>query len=183
MTAPVARVRILGAESTGKTTLAADLAAAYQTVWNPEFGRPYTELGREPGTAWTSAEFTHIARLQCWYEDALAEQATGVLVCDTDALTTAVFHEVYLGHPTHAFDNLLERRYELTLVCALDVPWRHDGVREFEAQRLAMHERYVAEAQASGRPWLLVEGTREVRLATARAALDEVLAAGVNVGG
>ncbi len=178
MTAPVARVRILGAESTGKTTLAADLAAAYGTVWNPEFGRPYTELGREAGAPWTSAEFTHIARLQCWYEDALAAQATGVLVCDTDAFTTAVFHEVYLGQPTRAFDDLLVRRYELTLVCALDVPWRHDGVREFEAQRRAMHDRYLAEAEASGRPWLLVEGDRETRLAAARAALDQVLAAG-----
>ncbi len=179
MTAPVARVRILGAESTGKTTLAADLAAAYRTVWNPEFGRPYTELGREAGSAWTSAEFTHIARLQCWYEDALAAQATRMLVCDTDAFTTAVFHEVYLGHPTHAFDDLLERRYELTVVCGLDVPWRHDGLREFEAQRLAMHERYLAEAAASGLPWLLVEGTREARVASARAALDEVLTAGI----
>jgi HTH-type transcriptional regulator, transcriptional repressor of NAD biosynthesis genes len=175
MTAAVARIRLLGAESTGKTTLAQDLAAAYGSLWNPEVGRPYTEIGRAPEAAWTSAEFTHIARLQCWYEDVLAEQATGVLFCDTDAFTTAVFHEVYLGHPTTAFDDLLDRPYDLTIVCGLDVPWRHDGIREFEAHRRDMHDRYVAHAQASGHPWLLVEGGPETRLSTAQAAVDVML--------
>jgi HTH-type transcriptional repressor of NAD biosynthesis genes len=171
----VARVRLLGAESTGKSTLAEQLAVTYGTLWNPEFGRPYTELGRKPGQPWTSAEFTHIARLQCWYEDVLAPQSTGFLFCDTDAFTTAVFHEVYLGAPADGFDDLLERAYALTIVCGLDVPWRHDGLREFETQRRAMHERYVEHAEQSGRPWLVVEGDRETRLATARTAIDLLL--------
>ena len=47
----------------------------YDTVWNPEFGRPYTEIGRDPDAPWTSDEFTHIARIQCWYEDCLARSA------------------------------------------------------------------------------------------------------------
>jgi hypothetical protein len=38
-----------------------------------------------------------------------------------------------------------------------------------------MHERYVEHAGASGRPWLLVEGSREDRLAAARAAVDALL--------
>jgi len=176
--ATVKRVLLLGAESTGKTTLACDLAGAYETLWNPEYGRPYTELGREPGAPWTTGEFTHIARIQCWYEDFLAGYARRVLFCDTDAFTTAVFHEVYLGTPTSAFAALVERSYDLTLVCGLDVPWAHDGIREFEAQRGAMHERYLEHARTGGRPWLLVEGPREVRLAAARVAVDAVLAAG-----
>src|SRR6476646_5673524 len=118
------RIRLLGAESTGKTTLARALAAAYDTVWNPEYGRPYTEVGRDHDAPWTSEEFTHIARIQCWYEDALAGSARELLFCDTDAFTTALFHEVYLGSPTHAFDDLVARRYDLFVVCGLDVPWR-----------------------------------------------------------
>jgi NadR type nicotinamide-nucleotide adenylyltransferase len=169
-------VRLLGAESTGKTTLARDLAAAYATVWNPEYGRPYTEIGRDPGAPWTSAEFTHIARLTCWYEDFLATLADAVLFCDTDAFTTSVFHEVYLGRPTAAFGDLTERPYDLTVVCGLDVPWSHDGIREFEEQRHWMHERYVGHARASGRPWLVVEGPHGQRLAEARAAVDRMLA-------
>ncbi len=171
------RVCLLGAESTGKTTLARALANEFGTVWNPEYGRPYTELGRDPKAPWTGAEFTHIARIQCWYEDCLAGSARRVLFCDTDAFTTALFHEVYLGSPTHAFDELVASRYDLFLVCGLDVPWRHDGIREFEEQRQWMHDRYVERARTSGTPWLLLEGSLEARLSESRVAVDRLLAA------
>ena len=98
-----------------------------------------------------------------------------MLFVDTDAFTTAVFHEVYLGRPTSAFAELAARRYDLFVVCGLDVPWRHDGIREFDEQRRTMHERYVARAVGSGSPWVLVEGPLEARLATAAAAVDGVL--------
>jgi NadR type nicotinamide-nucleotide adenylyltransferase len=174
----IKRVCLLGAESTGKTTLAAALAERFRTVWNPEYGRPYTQIGRPPDAPWTSWEFTHIARIQCWYEDFLAGLARRVLFTDTDAFTTAVFHEVYLGTPATAFDELARRPYDLFLVCGLDAPWRHDGVREFEAQRRWMHERYVERAEASGSPWLLVEGPVEQRLDAAAGAVERVLADG-----
>ena len=168
----VKRICLLGAESTGKTTLARSLALAYGVAWNPEYGRPYTELGRDPASSWTSDEFTRIARIQCWYEDVLAASTRRLLFCDTDAFTTALFHEVYLGEPTRAFDDLVHRPYDLFVVCGLDVPWRHDGIREFEEQRHWMHECYVERATSSDAPWLVVEGAHEKRLAQARAAVD-----------
>jgi NadR type nicotinamide-nucleotide adenylyltransferase len=173
----VTRVRLLGAESTGKTTLARALAESYGTLWNPEYGRPYTEIGRDPAAPWTTEEFTHIARIHCWYEDFLAGYATRVLFCDTDAFTTALFHEVYLGVPTASFPELVGRPYDLTLVCGLDVPWAHDGIREFEVEREEMHRCYVEHARASGRPWLVVEGPPATRLAMARTAVDALLGA------
>ena len=177
MAAPVKRVCLLGAESTGKTRLAAALADAFGTLVNPEYGRPYTEVGRDPGTPWTSAEFVHIARIHCWYEDFLADDARGVLFCDTDAFTTAVFHEVYLETEATGFDDLVARDYDLFVVCGLDVPWRGDGIREFEVKRRWMHDRYIERARAGGRPWLLVEGGRDLRLAAARPAVDDLLGA------
>ncbi len=177
MAQPVSRTRILGAESTGKTTLARELAHAFDTVWNPEYGRPYTQLGRPDGAPWTSWEFTHIARIQCWYEDALAELAHRVLFCDTDALTTAIFHELYLGEPATAFPELVARPYALTIVCGLDVPWSHDGIREFDRQRRQMHDRFLEAAAASGAPWLLVEGSLEERIDTAGQAVRQLLEA------
>ena len=60
-------------------------------------------------------------------------------------------------------------------VCGLDVPWRHDGIREFEDQRRAMHERYVEHARASGSPWVLVEGPLDGRLEAVAEALDPLL--------
>jgi HTH-type transcriptional repressor of NAD biosynthesis genes len=175
MGVPVKRVCLLGAESTGKTTLARTLAEAYGTLWNPEYGRPYTEIGRPRGAPWTSWEFTHIARIQCWYEDFLAGSCARVLFCDTDAFTTAVFNEVYLGSPARDFEELVARHYDAYLVCGLDVPFAHDGVREFEERRRAMHERYVEQARRSGAPWTIVEGTVPERVDTARTIVDAVL--------
>jgi HTH-type transcriptional regulator, transcriptional repressor of NAD biosynthesis genes len=171
----VKRVCLLGAESTGKSTLAQALAERFGTLWNPEYGRPYTLVGRPPDTPWTSWEFTHIARIHCWYEDFLATLAQRVLFSDTDAFTTAVFHEVYLGTPATGFEDLLARPYDLFVVCGLDVPWRHDGIREFEEQRRSMHERYLARARESGRPWLLAEGTLARRLEEVGEAVERVL--------
>jgi HTH-type transcriptional repressor of NAD biosynthesis genes len=173
----VKRVCVLGAESTGKSTLAEALAARFETLWNPEYGRPYTQLGRPPGAPWTSWEFTHIARVHCWYEDFLATLANRVLFSDTDAFTTAVFHEVYLGAPATGFPELVERRYDLFVVCGLDVPWRHDGIREFEAQRLWMQERYLERVRSSGSRWVLAEGSLDVRLELVAREVEDVLAA------
>ena len=174
--ADVKRVCLLGAESTGKSTLARALASRYETVWNPEYGRPYTLIGRPRDAPWTSGEFTHIARIHCWYEDFLAGLANRVLFSDTDAFTTAVFHEVYLGTPATGFEELVARRYDLLVVCGLDVPWRHDGVREFEQQRRWMHERYVEHARGTGSPWVLAEGPPVQRLRTVGEAVEAVLA-------
>lgn len=174
--AEVKRVVVLGAESTGKTTLTRSLAEAFGTLWNPEYGRHYTEIGRPDEAPWTSWEFTHIARMHCWYEDFLAAYATGVLFCDTDAFTTAVFHQTYLGRPTDEFADLAERTYDLTIVCGLDVPWAHDGFREFEKQREWMHERFLERARASGRPWLVAEGSPPARVASASEAVRALLA-------
>ena len=169
------RVCLLGAESTGKTTLAAALASEYETLWNPEYGRVYTEVGRERGAPWESWEFTHIARVHCWYEDFLATVAPRVLFCDTDAFTTAVFHEAYLGSAASGFEELADRRYDLYLVCGLDVPFTHDGVRDLEQQRQWMQDCLLTHAGESGSPWLLLEGPIEVRLAAARKAVDTLL--------
>ena len=175
MTGTARRVCLLGAESTGKTTLAAALAKHYDTLWNPEYGRVYSDVGRERGAPWKSWEFAHIAHVHCWYEDFLAPLARRVLFCDTDAFTTKLFHQVYLDAPTAAFDDLAARSYDLYLVCGIDVPWRHDGVREFDAQREWMHERYLERAQESGSPWLLLEGPHEARLAASCASIDLLL--------
>jgi HTH-type transcriptional regulator, transcriptional repressor of NAD biosynthesis genes len=173
----VLRVCLLGAESTGKTTLARLLAAAYETVWNPEYGRPYTEIGRPDGALWTSWEFTHIARIQCWYEDFLADLANRVLFCDTDAQTTAVFHETYLGTAATDFAAEAARLYDLYVVCGIDVPWERDAIREFATERRRMHEVYLAYAEATGRPWLHATGGRDERLSAVGTAVDRLLAA------
>src|SRR4051812_25881583 len=89
------RVVLVGAESTGKTTLARLLAAHYQTAWVPEYGRPYWDgLLTSTSAAYTTEDFVHIAVTQQRMEDMLARHANRVLICDTDAFTTWLWHEL-----------------------------------------------------------------------------------------
>lgn len=93
----VKRVVVIGAESTGTTTLSIALAEHYQTTWVPEFGRLYTEARRPRGELWRSDEFTFIAVEQARMEDALARLAKKVVISDTDPFATTIWHERYMG--------------------------------------------------------------------------------------
>jgi NadR type nicotinamide-nucleotide adenylyltransferase len=174
----VLRVCVLGAESTGKTTLAAGLAEHYRTLWVPEYGAQYHHIGRgDPYRPWTSDEFVHIARIRDWFEAFLAGYANLVLFCDTDTFVTAVFHEVYLGQRNAELESMVEpKRYALYLLCDVETPFHRDrlGLRREDA-RDAMHERYLEYVRASGVPWVEVRGAHDERMRAACAVVDELL--------
>ena len=174
----VARVCIIGAESTGKTTLAAALAEHYRTLWVPEYGAPYHHVGRgDPHRPWTPDEFIHIARIREWLEEFLAGYANGALVCDTDTFVTAVFYEVYLGTRSEELEREARASsYALYVLCDVDTPFHLDklGLRREDARR-KMHERYAAYVRSTGCPWIEVSGPHEQRMALATAAIDGLL--------
>ncbi len=166
------RIVLVGAESTGKSTLASALAAELATVWVPEYGRFYWEGRRHLSVQdWSTAEFRRIARGQHQLADDLARCATnGVVVLDTDALVTAVWHERYLGRSDSELDALAAaRRADHYLVCAPDFDWVQDGTRESREHRESMHEATLERVRTSGSPWTVLTGTPDERLAVARA--------------
>jgi len=79
------RVAITGPESTGKTNLAAWLANIYKTVWVPEYAREYLEKN---GPDYALEDVVAIAKEQLARENAAAENARKILICDTDLLVT-----------------------------------------------------------------------------------------------
>jgi HTH-type transcriptional repressor of NAD biosynthesis genes len=174
----VKRVCILGAESTGKTTLTLELAKRYRTIWVTEYGREYSELhGKKLGDAWSTWEFRHIAEVQAEREDRLAQRANGVLFCDTDLFTTACFHEAYLGCKDAELERLARsRRYDLYLLCGLDVPFVQDGWRDDGPHRAAMDSAYRTFLEESEAPWVDLRGPYDDRLGRAVAAVDALLA-------
>jgi len=174
----VLRVCVLGAESTGKTTIAAALADHYSTLWVPEYGAPYHHVGRgDPYKPWTSGEFVHIARIRDWLEEFLAGYASRVLFCDTDTFVTCVFHQVYLGESSDELAAMVEpQRYALHLLCDVHTPFHPDrlGLRREDA-RLEMHRRYVEHLEGSGVAWIELRGDHDERLRSATAAVDALL--------
>jgi HTH-type transcriptional repressor of NAD biosynthesis genes len=170
----VKRVSIVGAESTGSTTLARSLAAAYDTIWVPEYGRDYTVEKFTIGTGdrWLPSDFLRIAFEQSALEDRMAREApVAIMFCDTDSLATALWEEVYLGSSSDAVWHAVDAHgapYALYLLTDhVGVPWEQDGLRLGDETRAAMTARFEEVLSARGLPWLKVSGTRSARLSQA----------------
>ena len=166
----VRRIAILGAESSGKSTLSGALARRYSTVWVPEYLREFVDTqGRVP----FEADQFGIACTQLAREDAAAVQATEFLFCDTTPLMTALYSRVYWGRVDAQLERLAARHdYALTLVTAPDTPWVADGLmRESEEVRQRVFAMLVAELDARGVRFVLVEGDLPHRLRQVEAAL------------
>jgi HTH-type transcriptional regulator, transcriptional repressor of NAD biosynthesis genes len=185
------RAVIVGAESTGKTTLAAALAARLRergaawtaTRWVAEYGREYTanklavrralHPERQPQLEdlqqlrWESAEFMTIADRQRQWESEAARHSAPVLICDTDVFATGIWHERYLGHRSAAIEALARSSGPGTCYILSkwrDVPFQQDGLRDGEHVRQWMHERFVARLDEQQAPWILVSGTLQERV-------------------
>ena len=177
--AMVPRVCVIGAESTGSTTLAQALAEHYQTVWAPEFGRTHTEGRRylPPDTRWTSREFLFIAETQNRFEDELACIANRILICDTDSFATCIWEERYLGcQSPEVVSAAGGRRMDLYLLTDVNIPFVQDGIRDGEHIRTAMHSRFIEELTRLDKPYLIASGAHEFRLALAIEECDKVMA-------
>ena len=195
----VRRVVLIGAESTGKTTLARMLAERFDTVWVEEFGREYwqtklMEAGPPSATksaeereaelaargsvlAWASEEFRQIAAEQQRREDAMARVANRVLICDTNAFATGTWHERYLGYRDEGVDEIGRRgRVDLYLLAYPDFPFVQDGWRDGESVRDGMHAHFARQLAALPTPVVHLRGPLDARLAEATAAIRALLA-------
>ena len=115
------RIAILGPESAGKTTLAQELATAFQTVWVPEYSRKYIEtLGR----AYTREDILFSIREQCKEEDHLMLKANAILFADTDPIIAKVWMEDVFQESNTELDSLIaDRAYDLYLLLFPDLPF------------------------------------------------------------
>ena len=174
------RVCVVGAESTGKTTLSGDLAAHYGTCWVPEYGREYSglKLAAGGGYDFRSEEFAHIAAQQCETEDEAARRANKILICDTDAFATSVWHRRYMGARSPEVEAIAarHRRPDLYILTDVSTPFVQDGTRDGEHVREWMHDTFVAELRAQRRPYRCVSGTRGERLRQSVGYIEELLA-------
>jgi NadR type nicotinamide-nucleotide adenylyltransferase len=171
-TGTLRRIAILGAESTGKSTLADALARRHRTLWVPEYLREFVDVhGRVP----FEDDQPGIARTQLAREEAMAArpEARGVLFCDTTPLMTAVYSRIYWGRvPPDLLALEAAHDYALTVVAAPDLPWVPDGLmRDSDAVRQRVHAQLLAVLEERGIPYVLVEGELEDRVRKVEALL------------
>lgn len=174
----VKRVCVLGAESTGTTTMAQALADHYETSWVPEYGREYWIEKLRFGNIehWAEEEFVHIAEEQSRREDLTARSANKVLFCDTDAFATSVWFERYMLRRSAAVELIAgSHQYDLTFLTGDEIPFEQDGFRDGEHIRHWMHERFIERLDEVNRPYLLLRGDQQERLALALLAVDKLI--------
>lgn len=174
------KIVVIGPESTGKSTLCEQLAQHYDTIWCPEFAREYLLTN---GMDYTYDDLLNIAKGQLALEDEFTMMVhhTKPLFIDTDMYVMKVWCEFVFGK-CHRFilDQVVERKYDLYLLCNIDLPWIEEPLREYpdlepRQQLYKMYKDILINQQV---PWVEISGTNEVRLSTAIKAVDKLLRAG-----
>jgi nicotinamide riboside kinase len=177
-------IALLGAESTGKTTLARELADTLRAEGHDvglvaEYLREFCERhARTPlvhEQAGIAAEQTR--------RIAEAARAHDIVIADTTGLMIAVYSEQVFGDRSlYAQAEETQRGYALTLLTALDLPWLPDGLQRDGPQ---VREPVTAQVRASlsraGVAYSVVSGTGRARLASALAAVRHALQSPVDV--
>ena len=173
--APTTRIVVTGSECTGKSSLARQLADWLGAPRVSEFSRIYAEEVRRPLGA---ADVEPIARGQIAAEDAALTSRPALLVLDTDLVSTVVYARHYYGEcPPWIERTAKERLADLYLLCAIDIPWEPDGVRDEPLAREHMHELFRRQLREFGAVVKEVRGLGADRLAVARAAVTSWQAA------
>lgn len=157
------RVGIIGAESTGKSTLAKYLAKRYNGILIPEYAREFVEQKGTTEVTWE--ELCEIARHQIRLEEA-RERATGVrktvVFYDTELIVTKVWFEYAFHRVPEWLEEAIKRfPMDVYLLTYPDLPWVPDKARSngSDAIRMELTERYEAEIEALGIPYYIIEHT------------------------
>ena len=184
------KVVIIGAESTGKSTLCSMLAAHYQTVWCPEYAREYlTKNGKD----YTCEDLVTIAKGQLAliekYKKKCVEKFNNtsrenrpaghlnspLLFIDTDMYVMKVWSEFVFGK-VDAFitDAIKKQQTDLYLLCNIDLPWQKDELREYPdvESRQQLMNIYTNILQNQLVPWIQVNGSDLARLEIAIKSID-----------
>jgi nicotinamide riboside kinase len=194
----IKKIVIIGPESTGKSTLCEKLAAHYQTLWVPEYAREYLE---KHGTDYSYEDLLTIAKGQIELEERISSrlkvqssklktenpiqnsqsstlnpQPSTLLFIDTDMYVMKVWAE-YVFNNCHNWilNRIAERKYDLYLLCDVDLPWIEDKLREYPDAgiRKKLFYFYKELMTSQSTPWHIISGNYEQRLQNAINAINE----------
>ena len=183
----IRKIVILGPESTGKSVLCQQLADHYHTIWCEEYAREYL---LEHGTSYTYDNLLTIAERQLQNEDvcvktvmersaaSAANTDSPLVFIDTDMYVMKVWCE-FVFNKCHRFilDQIIERKYDLYLLCNTDLPWVKDELREYPdlVNRQKLFNIYKDIMVNQDVPWVEISGPYEERLPAAIKAVEKII--------
>ena len=169
----VTKVCFMGAPSTGKSTMASELAARMDTRFMPEYGAEYW-LEHHENRRLTLDQFEAIPVEHVRREDELTVESNRYLFCDTCAITTYHFARDYHGRAGPVLDRyarLAEKRYDIFFLCDTDIPYADTWDRSGAAKREWFQRLIVADLAQRRLPYFMLQGDLESRIATVQAVL------------
>ena len=168
------KIVITGPESTGKTTLAEQLAAHYKGDFAPEYARTYVENLQRP---YVFDDVEIIAKKQL--ADYLAYEKSGnrFVFFDTYLIITKVWFDVVFKQcPKWITEHLQNCKVDLFLVCNTDIPWVPDPVRENGGEmREELFQLYINELNNFNLKYFIIKGEGDERLSSAIKTIDRIL--------
>ncbi|MBV5298374.1 MAG: ATP-binding protein [Rhodoferax sp.] len=173
MTEPLL-ICLMGAECTGKTTLAKALAQHFAALWVPEYLREFCEKhDRTPAKQEQPLILQTQLERQAQVQVQARQQRLGLVFCDSSALLTAIYSDFYFADKSlHDCAHALHQGYALTLLLAADLPWLADGLqRDGRLVQAAIQALIERELVAGAHPFVRIAGGAAPRL---QAAIDAV---------
>lgn len=169
----IKRIAITGPESTGKSVLAKKLAEHFNTLWVEEYARSFlTNLKRQ----YVYDDILHIALQQMHQEDLLAAKANKLLFCDTDLLVTRIWCEVkFKKCHSWIMEEMKNRKYDLILLCDIDLNWEPDPLRENPDNRSHLFNLYNKALIESGSGFNIVTGLGNERFQNALRFVEKII--------
>jgi HTH-type transcriptional regulator, transcriptional repressor of NAD biosynthesis genes len=169
------RIAVVGAESTGKSTLSAQLAHHFEAGHVAEYGREHT--ANMDMRRFTLDDIEAISAEHARRVEAAARSAYPCLIVDTEAAVTAIWSELYFGEVSGAVERqVVAQRFDLYLLTGSDLPWVDDGTREFPHRREWFNQRLTQRLEDIGARVVQVEGSVSERWALAERAVRALLA-------
>ncbi|GAB5417212.1 MAG: hypothetical protein Crog4KO_20780 [Crocinitomicaceae bacterium] len=153
------RIVFTGPESTGKSTLAMAAADALKGDYVKEYARTFLE---EYGPNY---EVEDLDTMALGHANAMDETPTQLQLVDADFVVFKIWSEHKYGAASPLIYSLIsENRFDLHVLCAPDIPWEEDPLRESPNDRDALFQRYVEELERFHKPYIIVEGAHDKRL-------------------